>query len=116
MEISGDFTTRASLVNHKPLPRWLRYDPETYTFSGIAMPSNEGVYPIKVYISDKNNRLGYIEFRLKIVEVYEESMRIRGLTDGSRTTVLKRCVGKHCKDKYFDDSEIGADVEIEPYH
>ncbi|MBQ8465671.1 MAG: hypothetical protein IJ545_06645 [Alphaproteobacteria bacterium] len=116
MEISGDFTTRASLVNHKPLPRWLKYDPETYTFSGIAMPSNEGIYPIKVYISDKTNRLGYIEFRLKIVEVYEESMRIRGLTDGSRATVLKRCVGKHCKDRYVDDSEIGVDVEIEPYN
>ena len=116
MKIDGDFTTRASLTNHKPLPRWLKYDPETYTFSGMAMPSNEGIYPIKVYISDSSNRLGYIEFRLKIVEVYEESMRIRGLTEGSRATVLKRCVGKHCKDRYVDESEIGADVEIEPYN
>ena len=116
MKIDGEFTTRASLTNHKPLPRWLKYDPQTYTFSGIAMPSNEGIYPIKIYISDSSNRLGYIEFRLKIVEVYEESMRIRGLTEGSRATVLKRCVGKHCKDKYVDESEIGTDVEIEPYN
>lgn len=114
MKIDGKFTTRASLTNHKPLPRWLRYDPETYTFSGMAMPSNEGVYPIKIYISDESNRLGYIEFRLKIVEIYEESMRVRGLTEGSRATVLKRCVGKHCKDKYFNESEIGKDVEFEP--
>lgn len=116
MKIDGEFTTRASLTNHKPLPRWLKYDPETYTFSGMAMPSNEGIYPIKIYISDSSNRLGYIEFRLKIVEVYEESMRIRGLTEGSRATVLKRCVGKHCKDKYVDESEIGQDVEVEPYN
>jgi hypothetical protein len=115
MKIDGDFTTRASLTNHKPLPRWLNYDPATYTFSGVAMPSNEGIYPIKIYISDASNRLGYIEFRLKIVEVFEESIKVRGLTDGSRATVLKRCVGKHCKDKYFNESEIGKNVEFEPY-
>ena len=65
MELKGDFVTRASLSNHKPLPRWLKYDPKTYTFSGIAMPSNEGVYPIKIYISDNHGHLGYIEFKLK---------------------------------------------------
>lgn len=116
MEAKGKITTRASLTNHKPLPQWLHYDPKTYTFSGVAMPGSEGVYPIKIYVSDEENRLGYIEFRLKIIQVFEESLRIRGLTDGSRTTVLKRCVGKHCKDRYVDESEIGTDVEIEPYH
>ena len=116
MEIKGDVTTRAGLANHKPLPRWLKYDPETYTFTGIAMPSNEGIYPIKIYISDSDNRLGYIEFRLIIVEVYEESLRVRGLTDGSRATVLKRCVGKHCRDKYVDESDLGTDVEVMPSH
>lgn len=115
MEAQGKITTRASLANHKPLPRWLNYNPETYTFSGVAMPSNEGIYPIKIYVSDEGSRLGYIEFRLKIVEVFEESLRVRGLTDGSRATVLKRCVGKHCKDRYVDESEIGTDVEFEPY-
>lgn len=116
MEIKGDVTTRAGLANHKPLPRWLKYDPETYTFTGIAMPSNEGIYPIKIYISDSDNRLGYIEFRLIIVEVYEESLRVRGLTDGSRATVLKRCVGKHCRDRYVDESDLGTDVEVMPSH
>jgi len=116
MDIKGKFITRAGLSNHKPLPRWLKYDPQTYTFSGMAMPSNEGIYPIKVYISDDNNRLGYIEFRLKIVEIYEESLRVRGLTEGARATVLKRCVGKHCKDRYVDESELGSDVEYMPIH
>ena len=80
------------------------------------MPSNEGIYPIKIYISDSDNRLGYIEFRLIIVEVYEESLRVRGLTDGSRATVLKRCVGKHCRDRYVDESDLGTDVEVMPSH
>lgn len=116
MEIKGKFVTRASLSNRRPLPKWLKYDPETYTFSGVAMPSNEGVYPIKVYISADDNRLGYVEFRLKIIEVYQEALRVRGLTEGSRATVLKRCVGSKCKDLYVDESEIGHDVEFEPYN
>jgi len=116
LEFKGEFTTRASLSNRKPLPRWLRYDPKTYTFTGIATPSNEGVYPIRVYVSSKDSYLGYIEFNLNIIEVYRESIRIKGLTEGSRATVLKRCVGSQCKDKYVDESEIGADVEYKPYN
>ena len=115
MKLDGNFTTRAALRNHRPLPKWLRYDPKTYTFTGIAMPSDQGTYPIKVYVSDESNRLGYLEFRLKIVEVYTESLRIRGLTDGSRATVLKRCIGSQCKDRYVDETEIGHDVEYMPH-
>lgn len=115
MQIRGDFTTRASLSNHKPLPKWLKYNPETYTFTGMAMPGDGGTYPIKVYISDDSNRVGYIEFRLKIIGSYEESLSVRGLTDGSRAKVLKRCAGKNCRDTYVDSIEIGTDVEIEPH-
>jgi len=116
LDYKGDFITRASLSNRKPLPRWLKYDPKTYTFTGIATPSNEGVYPIKVYISSKDSYLGYVEFRLRIIEVYHESMRIRGLTEGSRATVLKRCVGSKCKDKYVVETELGKDIEVEPHN
>jgi len=116
LDYKGELITRASLSNRKPLPRWLKYNAETHTFSGVATPSNEGVYPIKVYISSKDNYLGYVEFRLKIVEVYHESIRIRGLTEGSRATVLKRCVSTKCRDKYVNESELGKDVEFEPYN
>lgn len=115
MEIKGKFVTRAGLSNHKPLPKFLKYNPDNYTFTGMAMPGDEGVYAIKVYISADDNRLGYVEFRLKIIQVYTESMRIRGLTEGSRATVLKRCVGSKCKDLYVDETEIGQDVEVEPH-
>ncbi|MBR1604511.1 MAG: TolC family protein [Alphaproteobacteria bacterium] len=115
MQIRGNFTTNASLRNHKPLPQWLKYNPQNYTFTGVAMPGDAGTYPIKIYISDSSNRVGYIEFRLKIIGVYQESLSIRGLTDGSRTTVLKRCVGSQCKDNYVDEHEIGTDVEYEPH-
>lgn len=115
MQIRGNFTTNASLRNHKPLPQWLKYNPQNYTFTGVAMPGDAGLYPIKIYISDDSNRVGYIEFRLKIIGVYQESLSIRGLTDGSRTTVLKRCVGSQCKDNYVDEHEIGTDVEYEPH-
>lgn len=115
MEIKGKFVTRAGLSNHKPLPKFLKYNPDSYTFTGMAMPGDEGVYAVKVYISADDNRLGYVEFRLKIIQVYTESMRIRGLTEGSRATVLKRCVGSKCKDLYVDETEIGQDVEVEPH-
>lgn len=116
MELKGDFTTRAGLSNGEPLPKWLNYDPATYTFDGVAMPSAQGTYTIRIHISDKDGRVGYLEFKLIIIEVFEESLRIRGLTEGSRATVLKRCVGAHCKDNYVDESELGRDVEVRAYH
>ena len=116
MQVREDFETSANLRGNKPLPKFLKYNDFTHKFTGVAMPGDAGIYPIKVYISDSSNRLGYIEFNLRIIGAYEESMSVRGLTDGSRATVLKRCVGKSCKDSNVEQSEIGEDVAIEPYH
>ena len=44
--------TKATLQDNMPLPQWLKYNNSSRTFSGLAMPGNGGIYPIKVYAMD----------------------------------------------------------------
>ena len=78
------------------------------------MPSDLGRYKIKVYVSDEAGNIGYITFRINIVDVYVPSMRVMGLTEGRKTTVLKRCKGVQCTDDYIQESIIGEEVVAEP--
>ena len=39
-------------------------------------------------------------------------MRVDGLTDGRKATVLKRCLSSVCKDTYVDDEAVGEEVEV----
>ena len=71
-------------------------------------------YRIKVYVSDEAGNVGYITFKIKIVEVYVPSLNVRGLTPGRKATVLKRCLGPQCTDEYIEETVIGEEVMTEP--
>ena len=80
----------------------------------LAMPSDLGEYKVKVYVSDEEGNVAYLTFKIKIVDVYVPSMRVMGLTDGRRATVLKRCIGPQCTDDYIEESVIGEEVVTTP--
>ncbi|MFR8205288.1 MAG: hypothetical protein ACLU99_02325 [Alphaproteobacteria bacterium] len=93
----------------------LIFNEETKTFSGTAMPRNIGEYNVKVCIlPTKWSATGYLTFKIKIVDVYVPSIRVKGLTPGRKATVLKRCVGPQCTDEYIEQSVIGEDVVTMP--
>lgn len=111
MDLEGKVTTKAGLIDDSPLPKWLKYNEDSHTFEGLAMPSDIGEYKIKVYIADERGNLGYLIFKIQIESVYVPSIRVKGLTPGRRATVLKRCVGSQCSDEYIEESVIGEEVE-----
>lgn len=110
VEWTGKKTTKAGLYDDSPLPNWMKYDEQKMVFTGISMPSDIGEYKVKVYVSDEGGNIGYITFKVIIVDVYVPSMRVRGLTEGRKATVLKRCVGSQCTDDYIEESVIGEEV------
>ena len=81
-----------------PLPEWMSYDEESYTLSGVGMPSNVGEQRIKIYVTDEGGNVGYITFSVKLDEYYSPSMEVRGLTKGRSAEVFKRCTGENCSD------------------
>lgn len=111
----GEIKTRAGLVDDSRLPKWLKYNDKEMTFTGKAMPKDGGVYRIKVYGTDEGNNIGYGTFKLTVREVYVPSLRVRGMTEGRKATVLKRCKGHQCNDAYIDQNEIGKEVEKIPH-
>ena len=111
MDLEGKVTTKAGLIDDSPLPKWLKYNEDTHTFEGVAMPSDVGEYKVKVYITDEKGNLGYLIFKIRIESVYVPSIRVKGLTPGRKATVLKRCVGPQCSDEYIEESVIGEEVE-----
>ncbi len=106
--------TRAGLIDDSRLPRWLIYDVQSWNFSGKAMPGAGGIYPIKVYGVDDRGNVAYATFKLTVREVYVPSLNLRGLTEGRRATVLKRCTGSACKDAYIRQEYLGQEVEKQP--
>ncbi len=114
MDIKGDVITKAGLADDMPLPSWIKYNEETFTFSGMAMPSEIGQYKIKVYIADGKGNVGYITFSIKIKDVYIPSINVTGMRDGRKVLVLKRCVGTKCQDQYLDDEGLGKEVNTHP--
>ena len=114
IDLNGKITTKAGMIDDSPLPKWLQYDEKTMTFTGLGMPSDVGEYRIKVYVSDEAGNVGYITFKIKIVEVYVPSLNVRGLTPGRKATVLKRCLGPQCTYEYIEETVIGEEVMTEP--
>lgn len=110
----GEVKTRAGMIDDSRLPRWLKYNDEAWVFTGKAMPNDGGIYKIKIYGVDERGNVAYATFKLTVREVYVPSLRLRGLTEGRKATVLKRCVGQGCKDAYIEQSEIGNEVEKQP--
>jgi len=106
----GDIITKAGLIDDSPLPKWLKYNPTTRIFSGVAMPKDGGEYRIKVYALDNKNNIAYLTFKLTIVEVYVPSINVRGLNKSRKATVMKRCSGNQCTDETLDDVQVFAPV------
>ena len=112
MDLVGKITSKAGLIDDSPLPKWLKYDEANHRFEGIAMPSNVGEYNIKLYVSDENGNVGYLTFKIKIKEVFVPALRVEGLTEGRKATVLKRCLSSVCRDTYVEEEAVGEEVEI----
>ena len=104
----GEYVTKAGLIDDSPLPKWLKYAPATKTFTGIAMPGDDGEYQIKIYAMDNNSNLAYLTFKLTIVDRYVPSLNVRGLNRSRQTTVMKRCNGAECTDETLDDVQVFA--------
>jgi hypothetical protein len=47
-EAVGDSSVRVTLTDGRPLPGWLRYQPDTKTFSASAVP--DGAFPIQLIV------------------------------------------------------------------
>ena len=98
--------TKATLQDNMPLPQWLKYSNASLAFSGLAMPGDGGVYPIKVYAMDPENNIAFITFTLTITESYVPSMNVRGLDRKRSATVMKKCHGNQCTDQVLDDVQV----------
>ncbi len=114
IDFQGKVMTKAGLHDDSPLPSWLKYDEENMHFTGKVLPSETNEYKIKVYLSDEEGNVAYIIFKITIVDLYVPSMRVMGLTEGRKATVLKRCIGPQCTDEYIEESIIGEEVVTKP--
>ena len=103
LDLKGRITTKAGLVDDSPLPKWMNYDEDTYTLSGVGMPSNVGAQRVKIYVVDETGKVGYITFQVKLNEYYKPSMEVRGAGSG-RAEVFKPCSGSDCSDSYLEES------------
>jgi len=111
MDFQGKVTSKAGLIDDTPLPKWLHYNAETYTFSGVALPGQQGMYHIKAYFVDEKGSVGYVTYRIKVVQVFVPGSKVPGQLDGSSAQVLRRCVGSQCADDYIDAATIGTNVQ-----
>lgn len=111
LNLKGRITTKAGLVDDSALPKWITYDEDSYTVSGVGMPSDVGEYNVKIYVADETGNVGYITFKIKVNEYYVPSMNVRGAGKGSKAEVLKRCTGPDCSDAYMYESK----TELEPF-
>lgn len=114
IDFEGKITVKAGLIDDSPLPSWLRFDEEKMQFVGKIKPSENNEYKIKIYVSDEEGNVAFAIFKITIVDVYVPSMRVMGLTEGRKATVLKRCLGPQCTDTYIDESVIGEEVVTQP--
>ena len=105
---TGQFVTKAGLIDDSPLPKWLRYNATTRTLEGVAMPGDDGEYQIKIYAMDKNSNIAFLTFKLTIVDRYVPSINVRGLNRSRQTTVMKSCNGSECTDATLDDVQVFA--------
>ena len=101
-----EIKTKAGLKDDTSLPKWLKYNDDTRSFSGMAMPGDGGVYNIKVYAMDNKNNIAYLTFKLNVVETYVPSIKVRGLNRTRKATVMKQCSGDQCTDKTLDDVKV----------
>ncbi len=113
-DFEGETVSKAGLVNDAPLPQWLDYDEEKSVFVGTPMPGSRGTYNIKIYFSDANDTIAYATFKIKVIENFVPGMSIKGQSENSSATVLRRCINNECGDDYIDANFIGENVTAGP--
>ena len=114
IDFGSNVISKAGLYDDSPLPQWLKYDEKNMRFTGRVPASENKEYKIKVYVSDDDGNIAYLIFKITVVDLYVPSMRVMGLTEGRKATVLKRCIGPQCTDEYIEESVIGEEVVTKP--
>ncbi len=103
---SEEIQTKAGSLDDTSLPKWLKYNDASRVFEGMAMPGDDGVYPIKIYAMDKESNIAYLTFTLTIIDNYVPSINVRGLNRQRKATVMKKCRGSQCTDETLDDVQV----------
>lgn len=103
---SAEIQTKAGSIDDTSLPKWLKYNDASRVFEGMAMPGDDGVYPIKIYAMDKESNIAYLTFTLTIIDNYVPSINVRGLNRQRKATVMKKCSGAQCTDETLDDVQV----------
>ena len=103
---SKDIQTKAGSIDDTSLPKWLKYNDASRVFEGMAMPGDDGVYPIKIYAMDKESNIAYLTFTLTIIDNYVPSINVRGLNRQRNATIMKKCSGAQCTDETLDDFQV----------
>ena len=102
----ADIQTKAGSIDDTSLPKWLKYNDNTRIFEGMAMPGDDGAYPLKIYAMDKDGNIAYLTFTLTIIDTYVPSLNVRGLNRQRQATIMKKCSGAQCTDETLDDVQV----------
>lgn len=93
----GEYKTVAGSLDDVGLPRWLKYDDSTHTFTGIPSIEDAGNYRIKVYALDESGNSAVLSFTIVVENLYINTMEYKGLSGYRRAKVYHKCVaGEPC--------------------
>jgi hypothetical protein len=89
---NGSYRTTAGSLDDIGLPRWLKYDEDTMTFTGTPAIGDEGSYRIKVFAFDNAGNSAVLSFTIIVNNLYIQTMEYKGLTGYRRAKVYHKCV------------------------
>lgn len=93
----GEYKTIAGSLDDVGLPRWLKYDEETHTFTGVPSLDDAGNYRIKVYALDNSGNSAVLSFTIVVEKLYIQTMEYKGLSGYRRAKVYHKCIaGEPC--------------------
>lgn len=88
---NGEYKTVAGSLDEVGLPRWLKYDDKTHTFTGHPSLDDVGSHKIKVYAMDKAGNSAVLSFILTVENMFVQTMEYKGLTGYRRAQVFHKC-------------------------
>ena len=94
---TGPYRTVAGSLDDAGLPRWLKYDEATHTFTGTPSLDDAGSYRIKIYALDDAGNSAVLSFTITVDNLYIQTMEYKGLTGYRRAKVYHKCTpGEPC--------------------
>ena len=94
---TGPYRTVAGSLDDAGLPKWLKYDDATHTFTGTPSLDDAGNYRIKVYALDDSGNSAVLSFTIIVDNLYIQTMEYKGLTGYRRAKVYHKCIaGEPC--------------------